>query len=96
MIKGFHPQFGTLMEYPCGQCINCRINRRRKWTARMLLQSRRHKLMYYVTLTYNDEYLPINGELDRLDLRRFIKRLRVNVGFPFKYFAGGIVTGKQT
>lgn len=42
---------------PCGQCINCRINKSRKWTARILAEmiSAPPRSCWFFTLTLSDE-----------------------------------------
>lgn len=65
--------------FPCGQCINCRINRGRLWTNRILLEAKCHETSCFVTLTYSDEDLPDNSSLKRCDVTGFIKRLRERV-----------------
>lgn len=62
--------------FGCGQCTPCRINRRRLWTHRLVLESYKHEHSCFVTLTYNDEHLPTGGNLSPADLRNYIKRLR--------------------
>lgn len=44
---------------PCGQCISCRLNKSRDWANRIMLEAKEYPCNYFVTLTYNDEYLPI-------------------------------------
>ena len=61
---------------PCNQCLACRILRRRKWTARLLLEQRAHALSCFVTLTYNNENLPSDLNLDKKHCQDFLKRLR--------------------
>lgn len=66
-MKCFYPQGGRkdvtgqqgklLREYPCGQCMACRINKRQQWVFRLLLEMRQRKYSYFVTLTYKDDYL---------------------------------------
>lgn len=43
---------------PCGQCMACRINKRRQWTARILLEASRCAQSVFVTLTYDQENVP--------------------------------------
>lgn len=67
----------------------CRINKRRLWTARLMMESYCHEHSAFVTLTYNDENLPAGGSLSPPDLRDFLKRLRYYYGKPLRYFAVG-------
>ncbi len=41
---------------PCGQCQNCRINKQREWTGRILLEAQMYPISSFVTLTYADEH----------------------------------------
>lgn len=45
------------MRFGCGQCLPCRINRRRLWTHRMMLEATQHHASSFVTLTYSTENL---------------------------------------
>lgn len=78
---------------PCGQCMNCRINRQRKWVGRILLEATQHSHVWFVTLTYSDENLRYTpGFLPTLvprDLTLFWKRLRFALGYEVRYFAAG-------
>jgi len=66
--------------YGCGQCMPCRINKRREWTHRIMLEATQHGDNSFVTLTYDDDHLPYtSGGLPTLvqdHLTRFLKRLR--------------------
>lgn len=73
------------MAYPCQQCMPCRINRRRIWTHRLMLERYCHGDAAFVTLTYDDEHLPevLDKETGEListlvpkHLQDFLKRLR--------------------
>lgn len=65
--------------FPCGQCLPCRLNRRRLWTHRLILESLKHENSIFVTLTYNPESLPEAGTLVPLHLQLFLKRLRTAI-----------------
>lgn len=83
------------IEVPCGKCLPCRINKRRMWTARILLELRCHRSSSFTTVTYDDGHLPLvmapdGGALGNLEpehLRLFFARLRKHA--RFRYFAVG-------
>lgn len=60
----------------CGQCLHCRINRRRLWTTRIVLESYCHEANCFATFTYRDDAVPSGGNLDPRHLQLFWKRLR--------------------
>lgn len=70
-------------EFGCGQCICCRINRKRMWTARIQLEAACYDASTFVTLTYEDSSLPAFGSLSREHWRHFSK------GIGFRYFGVG-------
>lgn len=76
--------------YGCGQCMPCRVNKRRQWVHRIMLEAAQHGDNSFVTLTYNDEHLPHGNALYPQDLSRFLKRLRRSI-YPQKirYFGVG-------
>lgn len=47
----------------CGQCLNCTINKRRAWTARIMLEGlaaeRNHREVSWTTLTYAEDAVPM-------------------------------------
>ena len=64
------------VEVPCGKCLECRIQYARAWADRCVLEAKQYKYNYFVTLTYDDEFLPNRNSLEPKDLQLFIKRLR--------------------
>lgn len=61
---------------PCRQCTGCRMEHKRMWSIRMMHEAQMHEQSQFVTLTYNDESIPINGDLCEYDMQTFWKRLR--------------------
>lgn len=76
-----------VMEFGCGQCMPCRLNRKRLWTIRLMLEATQHEFSYFVTLTYRPEVCP--NELRKRDLQLWLKRLRKNTGEKIRYFGVG-------
>lgn len=77
------------IEIPCGKCYGCRMQYAREWADRCMLELQDHDDSYFVTLTYDNDNLPLNdfidpvtGEigktatLDKRDMQLFFKRLR--------------------
>lgn len=60
----------------CSQCLPCRLNKRRSWTHRIILERTQHGDAAFVTLTYADEFLPADGSLSPEHLRNWLKRFR--------------------
>lgn len=67
--------------FGCGQCMPCRVNKRRLWSHRLMLEASQHPFSSFVTLTYSDEFLPDAdkhpaGNLKPKHLQDWLKRLR--------------------
>lgn len=76
--------------FGCGQCLPCRINRRRIWANRITLESSQYSDNCFLTLTYEENQLPEDMSLDPLALTLFLKRLRKwYEPLKFRYFAVG-------
>jgi len=74
----------------CGFCLACKVNDRRVWTSRQLLESMLHKHTTFLTLTYADEHMPERASLDPAHTRDFIKRLRWHAkGRDLRYYLVG-------
>lgn len=88
----FNPRFGYLdmpMEVPCGQCIGCRIDRSQQWALRCMFEASTHEKNCFITLTYDDDHLPFDGNLNKEHFQLFMKRLRKQNGKGIKYFHCG-------
>ena len=79
--------------FPCGQCINCRVNAQRKLVTRILLELAACPDSSFVTLTYSPDHVPrlVDGThtLSKRDFQLFLARLRKKTGRPFRYFLAG-------
>lgn len=96
-----NPYFKGLQACGCGQCLPCRINRRRGWTHRLMLEARGSATAAFVTLTYADSELHIVDEdswcgnqpavpdLSPDDAQKFLKRFRKAVKVPIRFFLVG-------
>lgn len=64
----------------CGRCLPCRINRRRIWKHRIILESLLHGSSSFLTLTYSDDSIPTTARgiqtLEPRHLRDWLKRFR--------------------
>lgn len=85
---------GVPVQVPCGQCINCRIQRTANWAARLVHESKSHEVNTFVTLTYDDKNLPSDGSLNHRDFQLFMKRLREKSDFKFKFYMCGEYGGR--
>lgn len=79
---------------PCGKCLSCRCDYSREWSNRMILELKDHPKAMFVTLTYNNDNLPISDQgyptLCKRDVQLFFKRLRKHfVGVTIRYYLAG-------
>lgn len=74
---------------PCGQCMPCRINHKRMWTGRLLLELAHTPVTStFLTLTYSTE--PEGRNLVKDDAQAFLNRLRHRSGIgAVRYFMVG-------
>lgn len=68
--------FPMFLQVPCNKCIVCKNKRVREWNARMMCETQMYDVPpLFVTLTYNDDYVPLYG-IEKRDVQLFLKRLR--------------------
>jgi len=77
------------MEVPCGQCIGCRLERSRQWAMRCVHEASLYDRNCFITLTYDDNHLPLDHGLDKSAFPKFMKRLRKKFGTGVRYFHCG-------
>lgn len=73
---------------PCGRCIGCRLEKSRQWATRCMHEASLYERNCFVTLTYNDENLPVNGLVPE-HFVLFMKRLRKRYGDGIRFFHCG-------
>lgn len=78
----------TFIDVPCGKCEGCRMDQARSWALRCMHEAACHEANCVVTLTYDDEHLPPDGELDKRGLQNWLKILRSRIG-SFRYYGCG-------
>lgn len=92
------------MQVPCGKCVGCLLDRRRSWAVRCMHEASVHPENRFLTLTYDEEHLPLGGSLEKDALAGFMKRLRSwwtrswkeasDVVPPIRYFGCGEYGGR--
>lgn len=75
--------------FGCGQCMPCRLNRRRIWTHRIMLESVQYTDNAFVTLTYSDDNLPADGSVNPVHTQKWLKRLRKAFPARLRFFLVG-------
>lgn len=76
------------LQLPCGQCIGCRLEKKRSWAIRCMHEAQMHDKNSFVTLTYDPQHLPPDRGLDVRHWQLFAKRLRKHSG-PFRFLHCG-------
>lgn len=79
---------------PCGQCLECRMQYARQWADRCVLELQSHESSYFLTLTYDNDYVNWTDDFKHMTLRKkdlqdFHKRLRERLDYPIRYYASG-------
>lgn len=75
---------------PCRKCVECRSQYSAEWANRVMLEAQKHDKNCFLTLTYADEHLPLNGTLVKSDLQKFLKRYRKSLKTDkIRFFACG-------
>lgn len=84
------PRIFNGIKCPCGQCMPCRINTRRLWTGRIVMESYTHVQSVFVTFTYDPAHLPENESVSKREAQLLLKRIRKAI-YPRKirYFIVG-------
>ena len=62
--------------FPCGKCYECLRRRQFYFVSRVLYECTQHSQLCFLTLTYNDDFLPSSRSDELRNVQLFIKRLR--------------------
>ncbi|WNK12656.1 MAG: replication initiator protein [Microvirus sp.] len=82
------------LRLPCGRCVGCRLERSRQWAVRITHEARLYDGSGFVTLTYDDAHVPLDGSLRYRDFRLFMRRVRKRCG-PTRFFMCGEYGGQN-
>lgn len=77
------------LSLPCGQCIGCRLERSRQWAMRCMHEASMYERNCFITLTYDDDHLPVRQMLFYPHFQLFMKRLRKQAGVPVRFYMCG-------
>lgn len=83
-------------QFNCGYCHACRVNYTSMWTLRCLYELSNWNYATFLTLTYDDDHLPVDNSLHPEDLRNFWKRLRKEmISRGMYHLEDGIFSSKE-
>lgn len=78
------------MKVPCGKCIPCLSKKRAEWSFRLEQEYKHSKCAHFVTLTFDREHYPADGNLSKRHVQLYLKRLRKLDGTnKIRYYAVG-------
>lgn len=67
---------GFKIAVPCRMCIGCRIDYSKEWAVRCVNEAQMHEDNMFVTLTYDDDHIPEDLQLNHEDWQQFIRAVR--------------------
>lgn len=90
-------------KFPCRKCLGCRLDHSHQWADRLLMELPYHESSWFLTLTYDDDFVQLRPGVDRStgeivsqhmtlvkdDVQKFLKRLRKNSGQKVRYYCAG-------
>lgn len=91
-----NPYMVGVMPCGCGQCLPCRLRRKKIWTHRIMLETMKHEGSCFITLTYDDKHLPDDGSLVPREVQLWLKRFRRRIApKEIRYFLVGEYGGQN-
>ena len=87
-------EFGCYRFVPCGKCAYCLSRKHQQWIFRLQQESLHSKCTFVITLTYADEFLPLDNDgyahLCKSDIQLYMRKLRkLFKGKKIRYFIVG-------
>lgn len=79
----------TMLTFPCGKCSICKKESLNEWYVRLLAELGDKKTAKFITLTYNDNNMPLDLSLKMKHIQLYIMRLRKYSENNIKYFYCG-------
>lgn len=70
---------GTFRKVPCGKCEACLSARSYSWSRRINVEASQHKYVFFVTLTYSDDFVPVFYPEDALYYQFVTDRQRSDI-----------------
>lgn len=94
----FKPSSAALcvVTIPCGQCMDCKVERSRQWAVRCMHEYQMHDASSSVTLTYSDDHITSDWSLYYRHFQLFMKRLRKYIGKPVRFYMCGEYGGETS
>jgi len=78
------------IELPCGKCHGCRLEKSREWAMRVMHEASLYNDNCFITLTYDDDNVPEDGNLDYTHFQNFMKYLRRDFSDkPIRFYMAG-------
>lgn len=77
---------GGHLQFPCNNCMGCRVDRSRAWAVRCMHEAQMHSENCFLTLTYDDKHLPDDYSVDLDAYQKFLKRLRESLPGKIRFF----------
>lgn len=86
-----NPLAEKYFDVPCGRCYACRVNYINSWNFRLLVEGRTNSPSFFITLTYEDQFIRFAENLEpttyKRDIQLLWKNLRKKTNDKFKYYA---------
>lgn len=84
---------------PCGSCLGCSLENSKDWSNRLKMEYLTHLekndlIPYFITLTYNDDFLPKNHQLNFNHINDLVRKLKDYIRYNFESNIRYLVCGE--